>query len=520
MVQFSNFDRIMEAGDHLKNEASSRGRTSRGNFFIVLVAIIFCFPFSRTNASEWEEKPVFISGEIINFSLGEDRTVKFSFRDLLGLNEEMVAQIDENNAFQLSFSLAYPQDFYVQYGRGNLRTLFCSPGDSLFIKIDATSSGESRFSVIGGTSKQTNDLISDFLRKIPNDSYIYNNFNVAVKSKSPLEYLEYVKEREKLYREFHDKFVSENQTTQMFRKWASDRLKYETYHDLLYYTWYHPYLNEIKESTFEIPKEYFAFLETYDMNDSEIISIKHADFLSEYARYFRLHAEENISEKMMKAYKEAGNVGAYALFIELIEKYSNGFTKDFLLAQIFSSFLEAKELELFNQLFDAEKINNNHFLKTISTEHDKLISYLNNTNTETANISILNSQSDILKELNAKYNGKFIYIDFWATWCGPCLAEFDASKKLQQEWKSRDVVFVFLANRSPENVWEATIANEKLSGEHILLTNDQYNVLSAEFNISGIPHYVLIDKAGNIVSKKAPRPSERELLIKLIDSEL
>ena len=489
---------------------------------VILIQVQAC-RFVETGTGEWEEKPVFISGEITNSSSEGDRTVRFIFRDLLGLNENIIAQIDENNSFQLSFPVAYPQDFYIQYGRGNLGTLFCSPGDSLFIKINAeynsrTSSDNSHFiTFIEGTSKQTNILITEFLKKIPKENYIYSNYDVAIKSKPPLEYLGYIIEREKLYREFYDKFVSENQTAEIFKKWVLDRLKYESYFDLLYYTWYHPYLNEFEKTSFEIPKEYFAFLETYDMNDSEIISVKHADFLQEYNNYVTLRIEKNLEEKYKTAYEEFGLAGTYALRGELIEKYSTGFTRSFLYASTFSGLLAGKMLKEFNQLFDVEKVNNNYFLKTISAEHDKLINFLSNTNTESANISTLNSQSNILKELMSKYSDKWIYIDFWATWCGPCLAEFDASKKLQQELKDREIVFVFLANRSPENVWKATIANKGLSGEHILLTNDQYNVLSTEFNISGIPHYALIDKSGNIVSRNAPRPSDREQLIKLLE---
>ena len=94
--------------------------------------------FAETNANEWDEKTVFISGEITNNS-GGDRTVKFIFRDLLSLDEIMVVQLDENNSFQVSFPVAYPQDFYIEYGRGNLGTIFCSPGDTLFLLARAFS---------------------------------------------------------------------------------------------------------------------------------------------------------------------------------------------------------------------------------------------------------------------------------------------------------------------------------------------------------------------------------------------
>ena len=80
--------------------------------------------------------------------------------------------------------------------------------------------------------------------------------------------------------------------------------------------------------------------------------------------------------------------------------------------------------------------------------------------------------------------------------------------------------FCFLANQCKNDSWKATIANKKLTGEHILLTDAQYNVLAGEFGIAGIPHYVLIDKKGNIVLKSAAPPSEKELIRKQINNLL
>jgi len=370
-------------------------------------------PFAETSTSDRDEKIVFISGEVVSPS---DKTIEFMFYDLFELQKILTAQIDENNHFQLSFSLTCPQDFYIRYGgRGTyLGTLFCSPGDSLFIKINAnyksqTNSDESRF-VIKGTNKQTNDLIFNFLNKIPKENHIYANYDIAIKSKSPLEYLEYIKEREKLYRDFYDKFVSENQTTEMFRKWASKMLKYESYDDLLKYTWYHPDLNKISPSSFDIPKEYFVFLESYDMNDSEIISMKHALFLHEYALYFTRRIENNLEDKFKTAIEDTGNVGAFAILKELIEKYTSGFTKDFLFTRSLYSLLKGHALEEFRQVYDAGMVNNDYFNQVINTELNNLISFLSNSNTESANISILDSQSDVINELTSKYSGKWIYL--------------------------------------------------------------------------------------------------------------
>ena len=96
------------------------------------------------------------------------------------------------------------------------------------------------------------------------------------------------------------------------------------------------------------------------------------------------------------------------------------------------------------------------------------------------------------------------------------MLELPYAEQLKSEFDKNDVLFVYLAYRSGETIWKKTIAERDIQGDHYLLTETQYSNLSKTFKFSGIPHYVLIDKKGNIINKDAPRPSSRDIIINAI----
>lgn len=123
-------------------------------------------------------------------------------------------------------------------------------------------------------------------------------------------------------------------------------------------------------------------------------------------------------------------------------------------------------------------------------------------------------------QLMKPYKGKVVYIDFWAPWCGPCMREMPASKKLQQELKGKDVVFLYIGISCSKASWESTIKDKDLTGEHYFANENEAQLLAEKFNISSIPFYVLVDKQGKVVDGDASRPSDKNKLMKKIDGLL
>jgi thiol-disulfide isomerase/thioredoxin len=121
--------------------------------------------------------------------------------------------------------------------------------------------------------------------------------------------------------------------------------------------------------------------------------------------------------------------------------------------------------------------------------------------------------------------GKVIYMDVWATWCGPCVAEIPASKKLQQEFAGDDrIQFLNVSVDSRKPDWQNFLANDKAwKGLHINIKADKIDSLYLRYKLLGVPTYILIDQLGNIVNMKAPRPSEAQTMTeirKLLAKEL
>ena len=123
----------------------------------------------------------------------------------------------------------------------------------------------------------------------------------------------------------------------------------------------------------------------------------------------------------------------------------------------------------------------------------------------------------LLAQILERNRGKTVYIDVWATWCGPCLVEMPQSKALHTELAEEDIAFVFLCIESPEQAWQPTLARLQLPGQHYLLTKEQSNSLRHAFGIVGIPFYILVDRDGNILEQGSHlRPGRKETREKLI----
>lgn len=118
----------------------------------------------------------------------------------------------------------------------------------------------------------------------------------------------------------------------------------------------------------------------------------------------------------------------------------------------------------------------------------------------------------------ADFKGKVVYLDLWASWCGPCRAETPALKTLYNKYKNNDnIAFVSIAVSDGMREWKKALEQDQPEWLQLL---DKERMVGNAYVASMIPQFVLIDKQGNMVSNSAPFPSDTVKIEQLLEQEL
>jgi thiol-disulfide isomerase/thioredoxin len=122
------------------------------------------------------------------------------------------------------------------------------------------------------------------------------------------------------------------------------------------------------------------------------------------------------------------------------------------------------------------------------------------------------------KRILESHKGRYVYLDFWASWCVPCRAEIPFSKKLASELGQKNIDFIFLSIDENKNSWKEAVKQENLqdSSKSFLIINPKGKYNYQYYKVNEIPRYIIFDKEGRVIDFNAPRPSEKKTKNKLL----
>lgn len=249
---------------------------------------------------------------------------------------------------------------------------------------------------------------------------------------------------------------------------------------------------------------YYSFLKQYNLNNPQYL---YCYFYSDFLKYFSSIEAFKIQEIKDKPI-ESWLIGVKASVKEAVG-FNNGLFYDILAANAFGRQLFDKQ----EPLTSKQILNINNYYKTRNIEiakilfnrNDELIKTIESNKNLKVNVTPGVTKEKLMETLIAKYKGKVVLVDFWATWCSPCINAMNEMKPLKADLKDKDVVFVYLTNSSsPKPLWEGKI--KSIGGEQYYFTADQWEYVMGSFGFEGIPSYLIYDKNGVLKHKFTAYP--------------
>ena len=115
----------------------------------------------------------------------------------------------------------------------------------------------------------------------------------------------------------------------------------------------------------------------------------------------------------------------------------------------------------------------------------------------------------------ASLKDKYLILDFWASWCIPCLANIPAQKQMIIDYKNDPIQFVSISLDTDINKWKQSIKKNGLDGLQFSAPKAFAELIAVYYKVLWVPHYIVIDKNGRVVNADAPQPLDPELRILL-----
>ncbi len=479
--------------------------------YVVLLSITFLFSCTtKRNSNDFERQtepnvhsidsvqklPAIIIGKILHLEVYPNiKEVKLTIPGFKGDEMTYTAKINEAGQFTIEF---YPKTKREVQLYPIEDILVIQPGDSLFIQKDFKNIGNTSFS---GDRADLNQQISKFrgkyLGRYPTD---YNQTYLDFKNKCE-------KEKESNYQRLIS-FQEENSCSDEFNSWAIKQIELDYCNALFHYPFQHLIRTKIEltDST-----EYFSFIENLeDKVDNSIVMSDYFKTTEQYVQYQIM--------KFQKEYRQPNfnkDTIVDIMIEDLFSTTENNYLAQFSLSTLLNFSLSSNKTDWIDNYRD--QINSkikDAFLKNNLQEHYDRVNEYNN-NPKRFSDAILssnniiepdkgislksNKEKNTVKELIDANPGKVIYVDFWATWCPPCLHYMQYSKQLIADFESKDVEFAFICINSNEDLWKEKIKELKIGGQHIFCDFETTRAIRKRFNFSGVPYYLLINKEGVIV---------------------
>ena len=249
-----------------------------------------------------------------------------------------------------------------------------------------------------------------------------------------------------------------------------------------------------------LPADYYEPILTMHLDDQDL-------FLHD--KNFRIL----VIEKYRQTLKAAIEADASLTNIEFVEKSTKNINSIYIREAIISMLFNNVSNKNINYFADYEKIMALLTSKEMKYRLNLRLQTANNTSSGAKSIGFNYEGLDGAKVALSDFNGKFVYIDIWATWCGPCIKQMPALKEIIKAYEGDDIAFVVISVDDKKDLakWKKMVPVYNVGGTHLISDNALNSEFMKAYSVGLIPRSILLDREGNVINNNAPKPSDENL---------
>lgn len=458
-------------------------------FYSICLLSLSCSLFAQSF------QKVILRGKVTN-PVSQEVILKFFPNPLLAKEASHKAPLTANGTFEVGLKASVLTPIILRHGK-NQAEIMVEPNDSLVINFDGKNFQETvSFSGRGGANN--NLLVHQRKQKFP--AYGDKTKVKTLEAKAYKKYTEAIRQSKLVSLK---KYPQKKQLSPTFAEQYKQTIIYEEAVHLLNYPRLHTTYNRSGKKNWEENEKYYHFLKHIPINVENMIpfSIYH-NFLQGYMAY-------QVFKAKIKDNKDYDYDYFYVDMYELAKKH---LTKEPLYLTLSKVFIDGSvhgKIDNIIVKYDELKANNPYpaYQQVIDAYNEKLGKVVRGKPLPDFTFESIEGKQVSL----ADFKGKVMYIDFWATWCGPCRSQFPHTKKVKKHFEGKEIEFVYISTDKDKKKWQSFLQQTPLSGTQ-LFAGSQARTLSQTFNIRGIPRYVLVDENGIIADSHAKRPSQEKLI--------
>ena len=487
----------------------------------ILVVSISCS--TESNKTYNSSARTVVTGKVINRQT-DQQTISLFVNRVGFAQEEFETKLDSTGSFEIEFATYVPVDAWLKYQVNTLVIL--RPADSLYVELDGVHQKRNELLETikyGGSAAEINKQIGIYQKQYYSSSiYIYDNdkLTIATKNYEPERFREFADSIRQEEKKFLNNFIEQYKPDEFVQSWITYNI-YEDYYGILtFYPDDHRKANVLKQSEWTVPISYYDyFSEPLSIEVEKGLPSGYAvnDYLDKYLSYMWRLTRDELKDLNRKSSVESTFAFDSIALDKIMKHTPQGLFRETMLTYVFNNFIEKSEIESFDK-FKSLAESNIHIaflretlFKKYETAKEKII------NAEEIAVNRIRSLDTFMNGLFTKSKGKVVYVDIWATWCGPCRAEFPYSKKLHDEFSDK-VEFVYMCIDSEEFAYKNTLKKIQIPGVHYFFDSEQSLAIHEKLKFEGVPFYILIDQNGNPVNRGYRfKPSEDETIKRIKD---